>query len=421
MASQYTYSTRLSEHIAETPEGYLLCTACILCRSGTQQYRKSELDTSSGDDTLVDVFRPPAEVTSKKFLGSIAAKGVTLDHPGSGFLSALTHAWSAKGTVLNARVGPEDEDGNVTIVGDIVITDPATIQKVKDGMRQLSLGYKYELAEGPHGLEMRNLICNHAAIVASGRAGNAQIVDSTPAAPAPSFEQMCALRLGRNPLAVQRELASASRTRQAQDNEPDDLAPVLTKLSSGEDDGDEDKIPMPTKTKDEDESVSARLDRLLALLEKVLARRSAAEDFSEAAPGDNCEKPDTFTDLISVETLPESERGQNPVVDHLRTLKPFIQASGDRRAIDAFNVAMRAAKRGNVGPAERLIAAYDWQPPREPESFESMVAGRRAELLGGKSASEPADTGRRAEDRQPEPESYEQIIARARRRALSGK
>lgn len=417
--AQYTYATRLSEHIAETPESYLLCTSCILCRSGTQQYRKSELDPRSGDDTLVDVFRPPAEVTSKKFLGSIAAKGVTLDHPGSGFLSALTHAWSAKGTVLNARVGPEDEDGNVTIVGDLIFYDPSTIQKVKDGLRELSLGYTYELVEGPRGLQMENLVCNHCALVAQGRAGNAQIVDSTPAVPAPSFEQMCALRLGRNPLAVQRELASASRTRQAQDNEPDDLAPLLTKLASGEDDGDEDKIPMP-KTKDEDESVSARLDRLLALLEKVIARRST-EDLSTAEPGDNREKPDTFTDLISVETLPKSERGRNPVVDTLRALKSFIQTSGDRRAIDAFNAAMRAAKRGNVGPAEQLIAAYDWQMPREPESYASMIARRREELLGGKSASEPADTGPRAEDRQAEPESYEQIIARTRRRALSGK
>src|SRR4029077_10710997 len=123
-----------------------------------------------------------------------------------------------------------------------------------------------------------------------------------------------------------------------------------------------------------------------------------------------------FTDLIPVETLPESERGQNPVVDTLRALKPFVQASRDRRPIDAFNNAMKAAKAGRTLAAERLIAAYDWQPPRKSESFESIVARRRAELLGGKSASEPTDTGRHAEDRQPEPESYQTMVDRVRRK-----
>jgi hypothetical protein len=426
--AQYTYATRLSEHIAETEEGYLLCTSCVLCRSGVQQYKKSELDPSTGDDTLVDVFRPPAEVTAKKFLGSIAAKGVTRDHPGGGFLSALTHAWSAKGTVLNARVGPEDEDGNVTVIGDIVITDPNTIEQVKGGLRQLSLGYKYQLVEGDQGLEMRNLICNHAAIVESGRAGNAQIVDARPAAPVETFEQACARRLGRNALDVEREgtPAPAVRTRQAQDD-GDDLAPWLAKIWGGEDEEvqqDEDNM---AKTKDEERA--ARIDRLCDALEALVKRRmrssaderEAAEDFSIAEPGDNREKPDTFTDLIPVETLPESERGHNPVVDTLRALKPFIQASGERRAIDAFNTAMRAAKAGRTLAAERLIAAYDWQPPLKPESFESIVARRRAELLGGKSASEPTVTGRHAEDRQPEPESYQTMVDRRGRELRSGK
>jgi hypothetical protein len=376
--AQYTYATRLSEHIAETEEGYLLCTSCVLCRSGTQQYRESELDPQSGDDTLVDVFRPPAEVTAKKFLGSIAGKGVTRDHPGSGFLSALTHAWNSKGTVLNARVGPKDEDGNVTVIGDIVITDPTTVEQVKGGLRQLSLGYKYQLVEGDQGLEMRNLLCNHCAVVGVGRAGNARIVDAAPA--------------------------------------DGDLAPLLSKLSTGEDETEDEEIPMP-KTKDEEQD---QIKRLCDLLEQFLAKTGTAEaeDFFIAAPGDNREKPDTFTDLIPVETLPKSERGTNPVVDSLRMLKPFIQASGNRKAIDAFNHAMKSAKRGNVGPAERLIAACDRLDPTG--SFQDAVDRRRRELLSGKTE-ESREEQHHAEDVQPKAETYQQMVDRVRRKQLSGK
>jgi hypothetical protein len=90
MAS-YAYATRLSQNLAKTAEGYLLATNCILARSGIQQYkRRSELGFTDGPDTLVDVDRPIAEVTSKTFLASLIGKGVTLQHP-SAVCSAQRH------------------------------------------------------------------------------------------------------------------------------------------------------------------------------------------------------------------------------------------------------------------------------------------------------------------------------------------
>jgi hypothetical protein len=122
--------------------------------------------------------------------------------------------------------------------------------------------------------------------------------------------------------------------------------------------------------------------------------------------------------LIPVETLPKSERGTNPVVDSLRMLKPFIQASGNRKAIDAFNHAMKSAKRGNVGPAERLIAACDRLDPTG--SFQDAVDRRRRELLSGKTE-QSRDEQRHAEDLQPKAESYQEMVDRRGRELRSGK
>jgi Uncharacterized protein conserved in bacteria (DUF2213) len=421
--AQYTYATRLSEHVAETPEGYLLCTSCVLCRSGIQKYRKSELDPQSGTNTMVDVFRPPAEVTSRKFLGSISGKALTLDHPGS-LITALNHSWSARGTVLNARVGPEDEDGNVTVVGDIVIHDPSTIEQVKSGLRQLSLGYNYDLAEGQQGLEMRNLICNHCAIVAQGRAGNATIVDTVPAMPFESYADMMrrfhrvnaqdatpAPRQARD--AVLSWGGGVNNERALPGGQGDERMPAsahtalaIGSISTEQPETATDEIDEENMTTtDEAESINARLERLCALLEKLVSSRSAAEDISEARP--------SSASLISVEALPESDRPQNPIVDALLGIKQAIADSGDEEAKVAWNNAWRAAKRFQVGPSRQLIAARDRQHVPE-RSFQTAVDLRRAELLSGKHPSEASeDATQPAQDRQSKPESYGERMNRA--------
>ena len=78
------------------------------------------------------------------------------------------------------------------------------------------------------------------------------------------------------------------------------------------------------------------------------------------------------------------------MVDDLRRLRPAIQASGDRHAIDAYNEAIILAKRGNIAPAESLLSAYDGQPSGAI-SFEEMVRLRGRELRDGKMPSEASD------------------------------
>jgi uncharacterized protein DUF2213 len=365
--SQYLYQTRISDHLAVSPEGYLIATACVLCRSGEQQYRMSELDESSNSNQLVNVNRPVSEVTDPKFLASLPGKAFVVRHPSAGLITADTHSWSSRGVVLRAYVSDQpDENGNVLVLGDLCIHDPTAIQRVLDGERQLSVGYKYQLEQGADGgLEMRNLIANHVALVEAGRAGNAAIMDAA---------------IG-----------------------DDELAHKIDQLTKGTAD---DEIPesededMIKKTATDQDELCGRVDKLCALLERLLSRKAADET------------------LVPVATLPKSERGENPVVDDLRRLRPAIQASGDRKAIDAFNQAMTAAKRGVVAPATRLLAAYDG-PSSGALSFEEMVRLRGQELMDGKMPSEPTDykaaaaAERQALDQRAEPLSYEEQIRRA--------
>ena len=369
---QYLFQTRISDHLAYTPEGYLLCTRCVLARSGTgdsaQQYRMSELDESSNSDQLVPVDRTVEQVTAPKFLASLPGKAFVVRHPSAGLLTADTHAWSSRGIVLRAYVSDQpDENGNVLILGDVIIHDPDAIRRVLAGERQLSVGYKYELAQGENGrLQMTNLIANHCALVEAGRAGNAQIMDQA---------------IG-----------------------DDDVAHEIDQLTKGTADDEipiEDEIPMKTKTQnDQQDELCGRVDKLCALLEQLLSRKAADES------------------LVPVATLPVSERGSNPVVDDLRRLRPAIQASGDRHAIDAYNEAIVLAKRGNIAPAESLLSAYDGQPSGAL-TFEQLVRLRGDDLTSGRLLpSQPTDYSaaaaeRHALDQKAERLSYGEMIKRA--------
>jgi hypothetical protein len=417
----YTYQVRLSEHMAETPEHYLLCTDAILARSGAQQYKLSEIFEDSRSDELVDVDRPVSEVTSKQFLGSIPGKAVVIGHPSSGFLNPTTHAWSAVGTVLTARVGPEkDDDGNTLVLGDIVLHDPRAIEAVKGGLRQLSLGYTYDIAQSDDGgLEMQNLRTNHCALVSVGRAGNAEIVDARPVCPE-SFESMMRRYHRRN----------QPEARRAQDEDQNHLAALNDPQNTGENFHENEDTMKKAKDQDQpDDATVVNWRRvLIAALTPILGGavvmalfKGSSEDASDgivegAELGRSLAHINEDDDLLPTEALPESERGENPVVDALKKLRPAIEGSGDRKAIDTFNRCMKAAKRGFVGPAERLIAAD--RRPSGP-TFNDLVARRRSEMLGVRARDATGE--RRAEDREPGPASFEQSVARVRERMLNEK
>jgi len=172
----------LSEHLARTPEGFLLCLSVPICRTGPQTYRGRELGIPTDDEVTVN--RPHAEVLSAATIASFEGKPVTDDHPPI-FLNPSNASSYSRGHLQHTRPGPPLSNGETPLIADLLITDSMLIEKIlHGGKRQVSAGYQTQYEQGENGeLTQRAIVGNHVAIVATGRAGpGIAIRDAAPAA-----------------------------------------------------------------------------------------------------------------------------------------------------------------------------------------------------------------------------------------------
>lgn len=171
-----------------TPEGFMNVNA-ILARTGIQSYSTdedilkpllSELPAHlRNPGKIVRMLRPDTEVFSVDSLASIAFKPVTNNHPPNNI-----SAKDAKNYIIG--IAKEALQENDYVKGELTIYDQKTIDEIKGGKKQISLGYSsdWEMIEGvdskygPYDGVMKNIRANHVAIVANGRAGtNVKILD----------------------------------------------------------------------------------------------------------------------------------------------------------------------------------------------------------------------------------------------------
>lgn len=126
-------------------------------------------------DTIYKVYRPAEEL--KKAVTSSNGIPIQLDH----------HADFADAPAKETRVGATGTDGIFNapyLQNSLHIQDADAIKRINDGsMRELSLGYRYtpEKKSGvfngePYDLIMRDISCNHLALVEEGRAGHDVVV-----------------------------------------------------------------------------------------------------------------------------------------------------------------------------------------------------------------------------------------------------
>lgn len=159
------YGTRLSENMAKTPEGYLICYDVNIARIGTQEYFGSELGV---EDEVVVVNRPPEEVFKPATVASFEGKPFTNDHPFE-LLDVSNTSIYEKGHVQNVRIS----DDKTYIIADIMVKDAQTIADIENGKRELSAGYNCDCIQDEDGNWYQcNIIGNHVALVDKGRAGN---------------------------------------------------------------------------------------------------------------------------------------------------------------------------------------------------------------------------------------------------------
>jgi len=189
-----------------TDEGYLVANVRT-ARIGTQDYLGVELDRPYLD--TVTVYRDESEVFRKASLQTFGLLPVTDDHPAD-LVTADTARMVSVGTTNEEVL----RDGEYLRIG-IKLTDAATIRKVQDGKREMSVGYTSELVWGdgiaPDGTayhaRQTNIVGNHIAIVDAGRAGPlARIGDSQPSTVA---------RWGASPITDEKDviMADAIQTR----------------------------------------------------------------------------------------------------------------------------------------------------------------------------------------------------------------
>lgn len=168
-------TSQLSEHIAETPEGYLICCDVPIARTGEMVYMAGETPIQPDKDGKVIVTRDQAEVFRPETIASFQGKSFTIFHP-DGFVSPKNWKMLTCGIIQNVRRG--SGSNGTDLMADILITDAEAIKKVKAGVREVSCGYDAEYIETGIGRGVqKNIVGNHVALVDEGRAGGAYAIN----------------------------------------------------------------------------------------------------------------------------------------------------------------------------------------------------------------------------------------------------
>lgn len=167
-------TSKLSENILTTPEGYLICIGVPVGRVGEMDYADGETPVAADSNGRVKIIRKAEEVFKPETLKSFEGKPVTITHP-DGMVDPSNWNKLAKGIMQNVRRGEGEwaED----IIADLLITSADAIQLVKEGLREVSCGYDADYYQLEIGLgEQKNIIGNHLALVTQGRAGSSYAI-----------------------------------------------------------------------------------------------------------------------------------------------------------------------------------------------------------------------------------------------------
>lgn len=167
---QYFFTTRLGNTRYEMADGSLLCKDVPIARTGAQVYDESELPGIIGDDDgEIVVTRDADEVFRPETLASFEGMAFTLGHP-KDMVNPGNWKDYAHGHIQNVRRGTGDQSD--LMLGDIHIKTAEAIQKVTDGLEQISMGYDADYEQkGPGQARQHSIIGNHCAGVPNGRAG----------------------------------------------------------------------------------------------------------------------------------------------------------------------------------------------------------------------------------------------------------
>ena len=171
--ARYLITSEIGPQRHKTPEGFFICSAVPIARTGEYEYYASEgmsPGIEPGPDGTIISRREADEVFAPAALASFEGKPVTLGHPPVDAVTPETWREYAVGTVKDVRRGEGDNADKV--VADLVISDAAAIEAINSGLREVSCGYDVTVEQVEPGVERQTRIRgNHVALVDAGRAG----------------------------------------------------------------------------------------------------------------------------------------------------------------------------------------------------------------------------------------------------------
>lgn len=172
MAVAY-YGDRISPHMTDTPEGFLICHDVPIARTGPQDYLAREMMLDGDPERIVTVQRHPEDVFEAATLASFEGKPITDGHPPEN-VGPENYSAYTKGHVQNVR-----RSGDY-IVADLYINDANLAEEVRNNVkREVSCGYLCSYVPDGAGYRQSNIRGNHVAVVPKGRAGAAVAIQDT--------------------------------------------------------------------------------------------------------------------------------------------------------------------------------------------------------------------------------------------------
>lgn len=320
------YGSRVSAHMTETPEGFLICHDVPIARTGSQEYLAREVGADG--ENMVSVLRSEAEVFAPAAIASFEGKPITDDHPPIQVTSENISMY-ARGHVQNVRRGSGTDSD--LLLADLFITDAELIRAIKNGLRDVSCGYECEYEQDARGRYFQSRIRgNHVAVVAAGRAGcRVSIKDSRPTR-TPKTKGATHMEMKKKTSLVSRLFAHW-----AQDADPSEVAEAVDGLLEPEEgkktpfpaeDEDTGTVPAPSQP---ETPTTLSVDggdcnqEIITLLKQVIAKLNGGA--SDAAPADPLQKleqdiaaedptaaPEQIpADAESAQTIPAEEIGQD--------------------------------------------------------------------------------------------------------------
>lgn len=153
----------------ETPEGYLRLDNVPISRTGVFPYRRFD----NGETVVEYEAKLPEDLLNNFTVQSATTKAVTDEHPPE-LVTAANHSKYAKGFTTTDAIA---KDGK--IFTSLIVTDSEMIDKIKNGKREISIGFTADIERRSGEYEgqrfdsvQRNITINHIAVVNQGRAGS---------------------------------------------------------------------------------------------------------------------------------------------------------------------------------------------------------------------------------------------------------